>query len=214
MKKFYLFIIPILSILGLSSCSLRQDFMLPISFSQISGNSMESTLSDGDYIISIKDNNIKRGDIVITKLTPLKEMCNTFDEYIIKRVIGVPGDTVKYTKEGLYINGTYIKEEYTIGIPFSDSEYDQDFFIIKEDDSSLTGRIIEYHSVIPEGYYFLMGDNRNNSLDSREYGLFSQEEIIQVVVCKLSGFSIESVERGILEWFNGILVIWRKLFVK
>lgn len=165
----------------------------------VEGESMEKSFYDGDRIVSIYDNNIKRGDVVIARLTPLKENKNDEDEYLIKRVIGVPGDTIKYTKEGLYINGVYVKEEYTSIVPTSSNEYNKEFFIIKEDDEALEGKVLEYHSVIPKGYYFLMGDNRNNSLDSRKYGLFSQEEIVSVVILRAEGLKISFVKRGVLE---------------
>lgn len=159
----------------------------------VSGPSMENSFYDGDRVISIYDNNIRRGDVVIANLDTNKNKNADEDEYIIKRVIGVPGDIITYTREGLFINNKYVSESYINQLPSSINQFDKQFVIYKDNG------VEEYHTVIPEGYYFLMGDNRNNSNDSRKFGLFSDEDIVSIVVIRVSGLDAELVERGVLE---------------
>lgn len=165
----------------------------------VAGPSMESSFSDGDRVISIYDNDIRRGDVVIANLNTVKNQYGQEDEYIIKRVIGVPGDKIVYTKEGLFINGTYVKEDYIDALPSSSNTFNGQFLYYQEDPNNEGSRIVSSYTVIPEGFYFLMGDNRNNSKDSREFGLFTSDDIVSVVVIKSTGLKAEFVERGVLE---------------
>ncbi len=122
---------------------------------RVNGSSMYSTLHDGEIMllnkISYKFNNIKRFDIVVVK---------TSDDKIIKRVIGLPGETLKIENNILYIDGQEVKE------PF-----------LNEDTADFDIRDIGY-TKIPDDYYFVMGDNRDNSKDSRMIGPVKRKQII------------------------------------
>ena len=114
----------------------------------------------------------KRGDVVVFKLPS-----NTSIDYI-KRVIGMPGDTIKMTDGRLYLNGTLVPRE-TIGLKEIEeggtttvmNEYIQTlpegaiFHIYEESDHEALDNTAEY--TVPAGHYFMMGDNRDNSQDSR-----------------------------------------------
>lgn len=121
---------------------------------KVNGTSMYPTLNDGDLMIlneiGYHLNGVERFDIVVVKKN---------GERLIKRVIGLPGETVEYKDNELYINGELVKEEFTHATTHD--------FTLSE---------INY-DVIPEGYYFVVGDNRTNSLDSRKIGLISKSEI-------------------------------------
>lgn len=151
------FIIPIL--IGLIIAKIITTFF--IQFNIVNGQSMEPTLQHQDYLVSEKVTyrfkNPDRGDIVITKL-PNEE------KHIIKRVIGLPGETVTLIPRNnetsspsqVLINGKLLKEDYLgeeMNIPTK-----QEF-------------------VIEEGKVFLLGDNRNNSSDSRIFGYFNISEL-------------------------------------
>lgn len=132
----------------------------------VDGESMMPTLKDHERIVLNKFgtsiDSIDRFDIVVFHATE--------DKDYIKRVIGLPGDTVEYKEDTLYINGKPYKEPYLdkykeemAGEPLTNS------FTLQE----LTGS-----ETVPEGELFVMGDNRQNSLDSREIGTVSVDKIV------------------------------------
>lgn len=120
---------------------------------QVEGMSMYSTLDDNEILLLKKyDKNYQRFDIVVFNYNGTK---------LIKRVIGLPGEAVAYKDNKLYINGEYMEEDF---LKNHQETYD---FTIEE---------IGYDT-IPNGYYFVMGDNRTNSTDSRIIGLVPEEDI-------------------------------------
>ena len=128
-----------------------------VSVTQVVGSSMSPTLKDEEVLILNKFQyrffDIKRGDIVSLDYEDTK--------YLIKRIIGLPGETVKIVNNQLYINDKIYEEEYLA----NDLNYD---------DFSLADL---GYSKIPEDMYLVLGDNRENSLDSREIGLIKKEDI-------------------------------------
>lgn len=121
----------------------------------VHGDSMNNTLKDNDVMIldklSYKIGEIDRFDIIVA---------NVSNTRLIKRVIGLPGEHIKYENNELYINGKKIVDEYGTGITY-------DFDI-----SSLG---IEK---IPKNSYFVLGDNREDSIDSRIVGVISKDDIL------------------------------------
>ncbi|WP_019412699.1 signal peptidase I [Paenisporosarcina sp. TG20] len=134
----------------------------------VDGESMNPTLDDGDRMIVNKIGyevgEPNRYDIVVFHASE-----NT--DYI-KRVIGLPGDHIAYKNDQLYINGEPQNE------PYLDSLKKE----LNEGEGTLTENFtLEERTdkiIIPEGYVFVMGDNRRNSKDSRIIGLISIDEII------------------------------------
>lgn len=122
---------------------------------KVNGESMYPTLEEGDIMILNKTayyfNKPKRFDIVVVDMP---------DEYLIKRVIGLPGEQIEYKNNTLYVDGKKIEENFKHG--------KTDDFNIKELGSD----------TVPEGYYLVMGDNRGNSLDSRELGFMKEEQLL------------------------------------
>lgn len=124
---------------------------------QVDGSSMYPTLEDNEILLLKKfDKRYDRFDIVVFDYK---------DSYgkntkLIKRIIGLPGESIEYKDNKLYVNGIYVREKFIS----TQETYD---FSLKE---------LGYNK-IPEGYYFVLGDNRTNSTDSRIIGLISKEQI-------------------------------------
>lgn len=121
---------------------------------RVNGSSMYSTLKDGEIMIlnklDYKLHDIERFDIVVIK---------TDEKKIIKRVIGLPGETLKYEDNTLYINDKKIDEPY-----LKDATEDFDITSLGYDK-------------IPDDCYFVLGDNRDNSSDSRIIGPVKKSQI-------------------------------------
>jgi len=128
---------------------------------QVRGSSMYPTLKDSSIGVSNlfgrKFGEIERFDIVIVYLAEK-------DEYLVKRVIGMPGETVSYVDGRLYINGEPMDE------PFLDTEYAETYSdgVFMEDVDPIT---------LGEDEYYCLGDNRPHSSDSRYYGPFTEDQI-------------------------------------
>lgn len=138
---------------------------------RVSGLSMYPTLNDKDLLLVEKfdTSNINRYDIITVQLdngiSGNEKPCR-----IIKRVYGLPGETIAIHKDGrVYINGVRLPEEYQI---------------LKGDDFPMSDEI-EYEDTLGFGEYYVLGDNRDVSLDSRVYGPFTQDHITGVVSCRL-----------------------------
>lgn len=130
---------------------------------RVDGPSMNDTLHDGDILLLDKyDNKYERFEIVVF---------NYNGERLIKRVIGLPGEVISYKNNKLYINGNEIEDNYGLG-------YTENFEL---KDLNLTK--------IPDNEYLVMGDNRNDSLDSRYFGTISKDKILGSVKYRLFPFN-------------------------
>ena len=152
---------------------------------KVNGTSMINTLQHGDTMvlnkIAMKVKDIERFQIVVIK---------TDDSYLIKRVIGLPGETLKYeVKENedgkitatLYVNGKAIKED------FIDEETKE---LTCKNETELCNDGIK----IPSDHYFVMGDNRGNSIDSRIIGVIDRKNIMgttKLVIFPISDMGIK-----------------------
>lgn len=132
---------------------------------QIVGSSMSPTYESRDIVILNKFKyhffDIKRFDVISFEYDSTK--------YLIKRVIGLPGDKIEYKDNVLYVNGEKIKED------FLDKN-------IKTENFSLAS--LGYQK-IPKDMYLVLGDNREDSLDSREIGLIKKKDILGKVSLKI-----------------------------
>ncbi len=125
----------------------------------VSGSSMENTLSHGDNLIvdkiTYRFSDPKRYDIIVF---PFRHEENV---YYIKRIIGLPGETVQIQEGSIYINGEILSESYGREVMKS-------------------AGLAEDPITLGEGEYFVLGDNRNDSMDSRDPGVSTihRDEII------------------------------------
>lgn len=122
-----------------------------IEIERVSGESMYPTLNDKEYILVSKTaSEYKRGDIVIF------DSNDYANNLYIKRVIGIAGDHIKIANGKVYLNNKQLKEDYL------------DANIITEGEVDL---------IVPKGEYFVLGDNRGNSKDSRVFGTVKKKYI-------------------------------------
>lgn len=139
-----------------------------VRFSSVKGRSMEGFLSDGDTLLlstrAYRRNIPCRGDVVVVESSLEDE--NGRKKKIIKRVIGLPGEKVSILEGRVYIDGELLEEEYL-------------------DDGVTAGADMEY--VVPDDSIFLMGDNREVSIDSRseKVGAISIDDICGKVMARV-----------------------------
>ena len=164
---------------------------------QIPTGSMIPTLEVGDFILVNKYAYGLRLPIIGTKLMdvtdPKRGEVMVFippheNKYYIKRVIGLPGDTVRYEESNLYINGELVEREFlesrlieTERGGISAELYNETIGEIEHITQLIPAFNRERNRtswVIPNGFYFMMGDNRDNSSDSRVWGTVSEKDIV------------------------------------
>lgn len=148
----------------------------------VDGHSMDKTYTNGDLLAGKKNAPIHRKDILII-------YSDVLSERIVKRCIGMPGDKLEIKDNVLYINGNVIKENY-IAEP------------MRTDDMSVT---------LKDNEYFVMGDNRNKSTDSREIGPIPKDKIQARVTHNLTKeYHITTVH---LKWFKRIVIICAACYI-
>lgn len=109
---------------------------LDMRFFLVPSGSMEPTLNPGDMVVTLSQREYRRGDIVVWADN---------GDYLVKRIVGLPGDRVSVVDGALFLNGKYASEPYLL---------------------EAMNYYIETPVAIPEGFYFYLGDNRNASDDS------------------------------------------------
>lgn len=120
---------------------------------RVDGFSMNPTLQDGEYVLvsklSYRLGEPQHGDIIVF------EYPGQIMQDLIKRIIGLPGDTVIISNASVYVNGEMLVEPYIAASPLYQGQWQ-----------------------VPEGYLFVLGDNRNDSSDSHSWGLLPMENVI------------------------------------
>jgi len=132
---------------------------------RVDGDSMKDTLYNNDILILNKlDKTYERFDIVVVNYNNTK---------LVKRIIGMPGENISYKDNELYINN---KKYEDIETSRTNNFSLEELYALEK---------------IPDNYYFVMGDNRGNSLDSRDYrvGLIKKEDIVGVTIFRLFPFN-------------------------
>ena len=132
--------------------------LLPIL--EIYGTSMNPNLHEGEIVVSIKSSKVKTGDIAAFYYN---------NRVLVKRIIGVPGDRIVIDEDGnVYVNNELLDEPYLTEKSAGNSD-------------------IEYPYTVPENSYFVLGDHRESSVDSRStlVGCVEQDEIIGIIVFRV-----------------------------
>lgn len=135
-------------------------YLLILQPHKIKGSSMEPSFYDKEYLltdkVSYKLGEPKRGDVIVFKAP------NTDDEEFIKRIIALPGETILIKDGKVYINGRLVDESYIVK-----GTYTSGGAMVKEG----------FELTLPPGKYFVMGDNRLYSSDSRTWGPITKDDI-------------------------------------
>jgi len=161
---------------------------------QIPSESMENTLLIGDYLLVdklcyggggvgdpiIPYRQIRRGDIIVFHY-PVNPA-----QHFVKRVVGIPGDRIHLVKKRVFINGVALKEPYVRYFKSEPNPFRDDFPRLDVLDPGInadwwvqmTKLIEDGQLIVPQDYYFAMGDNRDDSSDSRYWGFVPRENII------------------------------------
>ena len=132
---------------------------------KIDGVSMYPTLMDGDLVfmsrLDININQIKRFDIVTID-------CKQLNNVIINRIIGLPGEKIVYINDHLYVDGKYVKEGY----------FDKSYITNAKKRYNILFFTNDFEITVGQNEIFVLGDNRVNSLVSRELGCFKIGDIL------------------------------------
>jgi signal peptidase I len=160
---------------------------------EVPTESMENTLMTGDYVLADKLHfgiggfgswllpyrDICRGDIVVFHF-PLEP-----SQYLVKRVVGAPGDHIRLHDGIVYVNGTELREDYAMHKRHNLDAFRDNFpsqlwggAMTVSWRSRLANYVSEGEVVVPQGQYFVMGDNRDYSWDSRYWGFVPRENIV------------------------------------
>ncbi|MBO1307832.1 signal peptidase I [Enterococcus sp. 669A] len=122
----------------------------------VSGESMNPTFWEEEVIQVKAHREPERFDVVV--LHPPSDP----EDIYLKRVVGLPGEEIEYFNGKLYVNGEYVPDEFA-------SQTDNFVWALR------------YNQPIPEDYYFVLGDNRMISKDSRTFGLVPEKQILGIV---------------------------------
>jgi signal peptidase I len=159
---------------------------------RIPSASMEPTLLVGDFLLVNKEistgrfpalapaNLIRRGDLIVFHY-PVDPAL-----HLVKRIVGLPGDRIRLRDGRVLIDGRALSEPYAFYLPSAPDSYRDDFPRMDRADPAVDSRWwIQMHSLvtngeltIPPDSYFVLGDNRNNSEDSRYWGLVPRAAIV------------------------------------
>jgi signal peptidase I len=137
---------------------------------RVDGFSMRPTLDDGEFVLinrlAYQFGSFQHGDIIVfrppmypeasffRRLLGLPNISDDYEDYI-KRVVGLPGDTVRIQRGSVSINGSPISEPYIAAAPDYSGEW-----------------------TVPAGFLFVLGDNRNNSADSHAWGFLPEQNVL------------------------------------
>lgn len=167
----------------------------------VEGHSMDPTLANKEKLIVIKTADINRFDMVVAN-----EVENGAKKQIVKRVIGLPGDTITYKNDKLFVNGKETKEAYLADYQqryqkdklqktYAYNSYFQSLAQASNAFTQDTSGNTNFTVKVPQGHYYLLGDDRIVSKDSRSVGTFKKETIVGEVKFRYWPFT----EMGVLK---------------
>ncbi|BDZ31782.1 signal peptidase I [Lactiplantibacillus sp. WILCCON 0030] len=185
-KNIMSWVLPI--VIGLGLALLIKQFWFTMV--RVDGTSMQPNLQNNERVVAFKTSKIKAGSVVVFNAYNVDPDQTAKDAVYVKRVIGMPGDSVRYTSNGkLYVNNklvkqTYLKNSYqqTTGSYMANSHSKftgWDLTSLSHDQDGWRTKVTT--NKVPKGYYFVLGDHRSVSNDGRYWGFVPKNKMIGVV---------------------------------
>lgn len=198
-KKIIFNVLDWVIILPICVCLSTIVFNYLFTIAEVSGDSMLPTIQTKEQLVLFYDRDFERDDIVVINIQKGHNINIINNKYYVKRLIGLPNETITIKNEDekivIYINDEVYNQEYYHNLETFDYSYfgldrfttnSNNGIYIDEDGKVLFSYIdlegnLQKSYTIPEGYYFVMGDNRSNSKDSRDIGLVRYDDLAGVV---------------------------------
>ncbi|MFC6202728.1 signal peptidase I [Lactiplantibacillus nangangensis] len=186
LKGIFSWVIPI--VVGLALALLIRQFWFTMV--KVQGTSMQPNLQSKERVIAVKTVPIKADSVIVFKAYGVNQEEQDRRADYVKRVIGLPGDTVRYTRRGqLYVNDKLVKQSYlknqfqqTTGTYMANRHSQMTGWTLtslSHDQSAWQVKVTTNR--VPKGYYFVMGDHRSVSNDSRSWGFVPKKAVVGVV---------------------------------
>lgn len=160
MRKIGSFVVELVQVVVFAVSIFLFVYLLVLQPHKIQGSSMEPNFHDGEYLLtdklSYRLGEPNRGDVIVFRAPP------SFTNEFIKRILGLPGDKIMVKDGDVYVNGKLVEESY---IP--------EEFITRQGQFVQNGEEVE----VPDNQYFVLGDNREHSQDSRSIGFIDKKYI-------------------------------------
>ncbi|CUS27074.1 signal peptidase I [Paucilactobacillus oligofermentans DSM 15707 = LMG 22743] len=194
MKEILSWIVPI--VIGLLVALLIKQFVFQLV--RVDGPSMDPNLSDNERVVVLKQATIHRGSVVVFQAQGVDPTATTKTDYV-KRVIALPGDTVKSEDGNIYVNGKKVKQNYISSDERTTGTGNWTLASLSNDHAWLKNTDA---TKVPKGKYFVLGDHRSVSNDGRYWGFVPKSKILGVVKVPFWGSDKTAKKNINTEWKN------------